>query len=1024
MFEPTSNKGFIPIGRKNTLALSLAAIAAAMACVPSVSAQQAAGDEVEEITVTGSRIRVTDGMAAPTPVTVVTPAELNNFDPGGTVAEQLDALPQFFSTVTAQRNGGSLAFTVGSFLNMRGLGSNRTLVLLDGARMAPGDKRGPVNVDTFPTALVRTVDVVTGGASAAYGADALGGVTNFIIDRQFQGLKISTGTGISEFGDGFRYNASVAGGFEIGDRLNIIASVEGRQIDQIIRDPLDLDSDWYQRWGHVTNPAWSPGAAPGTPQRLTLPNVTRTDQHPYGMISGTGTVLDGMVFNREGTGVQPFRDGNVTSKAGAGTTRTTSGGPEADLAYLANEGPGQGQEVIGRSLFLAANYELTDSLSGYVQVVAGRSETNGITNRGDINGITMTSIWAPIISTDNAYVPQYVRDTLAAAGRNTFTLQRAGGFIGVPDLGSTKRDRSAFTTQTYTAGFTYELPNTWQITGSYSMGETERLTHTYEMMRVDRMFLGMDAVVNPDTGQIVCRVNLPQYSPTEAQLRASVVGSGLINSRTASDPVPQPLEAPIGLDDTVKGCIPYNVFGAGNVSQDAIDYVGTLKKSVGIVEQDFAEVVATGELYEGWGYGPVSMAAGLTWRESGFSDVAYPEDVDALGPPLNVPALGIRGIPGGYSGGSPNLHKFSTVPKIEGEYNVWEWFSEIQAPIWESASGDQRVGGSVAFRQSDYNLSGKVEAWKFGLEFQLLEGLRFRTTRSQDVREATFSERFDAQGGGGNVRDRFNNDETVSITIVASGNPNLAPEVADTIVAGLVFEPQWDWAQGLSISTDWYEVDIADAISQIAQQDVVDRCFAGVTEQCANIERDNTGTITRVFRRFFNQDQAIVEGIDFEIAYRTEVNFFDNEEENISVRMLGGKLLTRDDVSAGGIVSNQLDQYAPNPELTANLTTTYSVGPWSFQVQGRHITGGKMNRAWTEGVEVDDNYVASSTWWNGTLRYSSELSNGATWDIGLNVLNLLDTAPPIVASGTGGQSVNNMYDVFGRRYNLSLNMNF
>src|SRR5690606_21717812 len=114
-------------------------------------------------------------------------------------------------------------------------------------------------------------------------------------------------------------------------------------------------------------------------------------------------------------------------------------------------------------------------------------------------------------------------------------------------------------------------------------------------------------------------------------------------------------------------------------------------------KQDFAEVIATGELHEGWGYGPVSMATGLTWRDSSFSDGAGPESVDALGPPLNVPELGIRGIPPGYAGGSPNLHQFSTVPLISGEFNVWEWFGEVQAPFWESASGEQRLGGSIAF---------------------------------------------------------------------------------------------------------------------------------------------------------------------------------------------------------------------------------------------------------------------------------------------------------------------------------------
>jgi outer membrane receptor protein involved in Fe transport len=1002
----------------------MAAITTAMVVGSGVYAQEA-DDNLEEITVTGSRIRMTDGMAEPTPVTVVTTAELNSFDPGGTVAEQLDALPQFFNNVTAQRSFGSLAFTVGSFLNMRSLGTNRTLVLLDGARMAPGDKRGPVNVDTFPTALVRTVDVVTGGASAAYGADALGGVTNFIIDRQFEGLKISTGTGISEYGDGFRANASVAGGFKLGDRLHVIGSLEARQIDQIVRDPQDLDTDWYQRWGWVKNPAWvSATATPNVPQRLTVPNVAQTDRHPYGMISGTGTELDGMVFNREGTAVVPFRDGVLTSKSGTGTTRTTSGGPEADLAWLANNGPGQGSEVVGRSLFLAGEYQFTDSLSAYAQVVAGRSESNADNTRGSITGITMTSIWAPRIAVDNAYVPDYVRETLEAAGKTEFILSREGAFKDVPEIGINSRDRNTFNTQTYTVGFDYDLPSTWNVSGSYSTGETERLTHTYEMDRIDRMYLGMDAVVNPDTGAIVCRVNLPEYSPTVEELMAAGLASGLIDDRTATDPVPQPLKSPVGLDNTIEGCVPYNVMGYGNVTADAIDYVGTLKKSVGIVEQDFAEVVTTGELYEGWGYGPISMAAGLTWRESSFSDEAFPVSVDELGPPLNVPELGIRGIAPGYSGGSPNLHKFSTVPKISGEYNVWEWFSELQIPIWESASGGQRLGGSVAFRQSDYNLSGKVEAWKAGLEFQLLEGLRFRATKSKDVREATFSERFDAQGGGGAVEDPQNDDVSVSITVVASGNPNLAPETADTTVLGFVFEPSWEWAQGLSISSDWYEVDIADAISQISQQDVVDRCADGDIVQCGNIERNPaTGDITRVFRRFFNQDQAIVEGVDFEVAYRTELDFFEGESESLSVRLLGGRLLTREDIAANGTVSNLMDQYTL-PDLTATITTSYSIGPWSIQLQGRHVSGGKINRTWTEGVEVDDNYVASSSWWNSTLRYSGELNSGATWDVGFNVLNLLDTAPPIVASSSGNQSVNSQYDVYGRRYNLSLNMNF
>ena len=139
--------------------------------------------------------------------------------------------------------------------------------------------------------------------------------------------------------------------------------------------------------------------------------------------------------------------------------------------------------------------------------------------------------------------------------------------------------------------------------------------------------------------------------------------------------------------------------------------------------------------------------------------------------------------------------------------------------------------------------------------------------------------------------------------------------------------------------------------------------------------------------------------------------------------MLAGKLLDRADISARGVRSNLMNQYTL-PEITGNITATYSLGPWGFQLQGRHISGDKLNRNWVEGVHVDDNYVASMNWWNSTVTYGGELDNGGRWNVGFNVLNLLDTHPPIVASGSGDQGVSNQYDVYGRRYNLSLNINF
>ncbi len=1011
----------------NILAASVSAISASLISGPVLYAQDTASD-IEEISVTGSRIRVTDGMATPTPVTAITTNELTNFEPGATVAEQLDALPQFFGTQSAQRGGGALFGSAGgSFLDMRSLGANRTLVLLDGSRVVPADKGGSVNVDTFPTALIRTVDVVTGGASAAYGADALGGVTNFVIDREFEGLKIQAGTGRTEWGDGERYNVSIAGGRQFGDNLNVIASVDMKFIDQIDRNPEDLDASWYQRWGYVTCDQYQKDRT--GPRQCTYPWVSSSQHSPYGLIRGgqVGSKSDlyYMRFTPDGSDITPFVLGDHYTLGGAGSTRSMAGGPEGQIHNRAFGGGPNGQEVVGRNFFTGIQYQFSDNFTGFAQVMAGRSESND--NPDGRSGYSMQDLWYATVYRDNAYLPDSVAEIMDREGITQIQVHKLGSFLNTPEIGYNERDHNVLTNYSWSAGFNAVLPNGWDLRASWQSGESQKLSQVYNKIRVDRMFLGADAVRDPDTGAIVCRVQL--YNPTPAQLAASPAIKGYVNSRSSPEAIAggtgSPLASPIGLDNTVRDCVPYNVMGNGNISQEALDYMGTLKKGVGNIDQDFAEVLVQGEIFEGWGYGAVSFAAGLTYRDQVMTDNAQPEEVDALGPPLNDPALGIQGIPPGYTGGSANLHQFSTVPNIAGQYDVWEWFAEVQAPFWESASGQQRLGGSAAFRRSDYSRTGEIDSWKLGLEFELNEELRFRATKSRDVREPTFRERFDAQGGGGAVNDPQFGNAQVQITSVAGGNPDLRPEIGDTVVAGLVYEP--NWLDGFQMSADWYEIKIGDAVGQLGLQTIVDLCAAGVTEQCGNITRDPvTNNIGRVFNYFQNVAQARVEGVDLEVAYRTEPNFFDSEFENFSVRALAGYIIERVNVSSNGNEDN-FEGSLGNPDLTANITATYSVGPWSVQLQGRYYADVLRTRNWVEGVDVDDNTVPSSTWWNGRIGYQGETAGGHTWDLGLNVQNLFDRNPPIIPSFSsrgGSQTVSNDYDVFGRRYALNVNYNF
>jgi outer membrane receptor protein involved in Fe transport len=1018
-------------GIRFTQKILAVSVTAALSGMPGAYAQQEQG--IEEISVTGSRVRMTSGMATPVPVTAVTMQELSSFNPGASTVEQMSQLPQFFSTQSSQRGSGTLfAQAGGSYLNMRNLGTNRTLILLDGSRLPPADKRGSVNVDMMPTALMRSVDTVTGGASAAYGADALGGVVNFILDREFKGFKMNVGAGRTEFGDGERYTVEVAGGTDFGDKLNIVGSFnsnEVRQINRIAADVMADDSE-YKNWGHVTNPAWTPGSS--VPQRLTVPCVAPTDRAPGGMMWSrvnnafavtaplTSFAFNGMVVTDDGKGVRPFVRSPIYARPGAPGSTSTMGGdcnnPEFQEYQRARNAIG-GNEVVNRSGFVGAKYAFTDNLEGFVQALVGRSESR---TKANLGGINFTGNWHGTVFRENAFLSPQIAQAMDAAGVSVMQLWKSEMPATPNNLEVGNEESGVFGTWAWAAGIDYQLPNDWALRASWQSGESHRRTGIFNEQRVDRTYLATDAVRKPGTNDIVCNVQL--FNPTPAQLQASVAGRlaspGGIPGGTAGNPTKSPLLSPVGLDNTIQDCVPLNILGVGNNTKAAKEYNNTPKMGQGIVQQDFGEIVLQGEAYEGWGYGAINFAAGLTYREQDFYEHAEPRDIDQFGPPLNAPALGIRGIPPGYTGGSANLHARSTVPDVKGLYDVWEWFGELNIPVWESTSGNQAVGGSISARQSNYsNIDASLDSWKLGLDIQVLEDLRLRFTKSRDIREATFSERFDTQSTGTNLIDPFQNNATLATTITSGGNPNLAPENANTHVAGIVYQPRW--LDGLSVSADWYDVKVEDSIAQLGAQRIVNDCFAGNQFLCGQIQRSE-GQISRIFDVFLNVAQARVRGVDYEVAYRMEPNFF-AADESLSLRVLAGYVAERSDTPLNA-PKFDISGWLGNPDLNAIGTLNYSVGPYSVQLQQRYLADVGLNRLWVEGREVDDNTVASGNFTNAQLGYSGELDNGMSWTISLDITNLFDRLPPIVAGAN--QNLPGDYDIFGRRYFVSMRANF
>jgi len=997
-----------------------------------VSAVLAAGgagavfaQEVEEISVTGTRIRVTSGMSTPTPVTAMTVTELQSFQPASTVAEQLDTLPQFFQTQTAQRGGQTLfGDASGSYLNLRGMGKQRTLVLFDGSRVVPADRASSVNVDNFPTALVRSVDVVTGGASAAYGADALAGVVNFVLDREFEGLKINAGTGVTEVGDGANWNLSVAGGKSFGDRLNVIGSIDARRINEIYRQPHELDN--FQSWGFVTNPAWAPGAPAGVPRQITMPFVHSTVYTPAGLIDAPGSALDRYTFTGDGLGVRPFVRSAVSNVGGPGATNTQSGGIEGDIAMRAFDGGPNGNAVDQLSTFAAVKYDFTDNFSMFAQVMSGRTVSEQTGRRG--NPHLQTNTWAGTVYIENPYLPDSVRNTMIAEGRTSFRIHKLGQLRG-PGISNYYDNRGNEDTSKMlsgTVGFDFAFDNGWDLRGSYQRGTSTVLTNAYNIQRTDRFFLAMDAVRHPQTGAIMCNVTL--QNPSKAQLAAAMQG---VPVSTTTPPLTTFVDSPVG-PGSIENCVPLNIFGHGNASQEAIDYLVDDKFGRRRLGQHFAELLLTGELFDGIGAGPVSFASGLTYRKENFYQFAFEagQNFPFERGMVNLPALGIRGIPNGFAGGGAlELNQFSGTGQASGGFDVWEVFGELNVPLWESTSGEQKLGTNLAYRSSDYSLSGRVNSWKLGLDFTVFEDLRLRATKSRDVREPSLAEQFEIGGGGGSVNDPQFAGSFFAITALNANNPNLRPEIADTVTAGFVYQPSFaEWIDGLQMSVDWYKIDVSGAVGQLGPQRIVDGCYFDNNPQlCALVFRNaTTGIIDRVMNQRLNIAAARTEGVDMELQYQLETNFFRDETETLTFRGLAGYLIENSDTPFQGTRQDQVGGLN-RPEWTTVMTANYQVGPWGVRLQARYFDKTKINVAWVEGVDVDDNWTASQTVTNLGLSYSGETAAGGNWMATLNVNNLLDRDPPVVPSLSqrgGFQTVSPNYDIFGRRYQLSLNMNF
>jgi outer membrane receptor protein involved in Fe transport len=984
----------------------------------------AAAAEGATIVVTGSRL-VTSGMESPVPVTAVRAEELEAMDPGALISS-VSQLPQFYGNSTPNNSNFFVRGGTGN-LNLRGLGANRTLTLLNGRRVPSTSAFGGVDINLFPEAMISGIETVTGGASAAYGTDAVAGVVNFLLDTDFNGLEVGLQGGITERGDGENYEAKLAFGTNIGERGHVL--VAGSRAKQ--NGIHDLTSrDWYQGWGAVqVGGIWAD-----------YPNVHSISASFDGIISAPGTAIDGLAFDSAGN-YAPFNVGSpsqgVVGGAGPNAGRASGGGGDDLNAEAFTLYP----DTDRYSIFAYGDYELSSNVTLFAQYMRGYNhQFQYNTPRSSLFG----SPTAITIFQDNAFLPESLRDTMIANDIQSFALRRTGSIEDIGDVWFEDR-----TTQNVgTAGFKADIASGgfldgWQVNGYYQYGRSRRVWDQYSL-RVDRIFAAVDAVED-EGGNIVCRV--------------STFAGG-----AAAFP----------------GCQPLNLFGRGNASAGAVDYVmgndvgqhvdtpvyfanlgytgETLsydavapKRNITTFQQHFAEVSAHGDLFQ-LPAGAVSLAVGASYRKESIRQLVQdttnqPANHDGAVHPVmcNDAAIGLRGVNGADCANTVGF-QFSKVSNIQGQADVKEAFAETLIPLYDNDAG-QSVTVNLSGRWADYSGSGTIWAYKGGIDIALTDGVRVRGTYSRDVRAGNLSERFDKTGGAGNVADPRTAAEnatwggqTYQVTIFSGGNPAIKPESADTFTAGVVFQPLF--IPGFSASVDWYTVNISDAIATVGTNEVARRCFAENDPQfCALVTTDpaQDGKIILVGNQYVNVAQSRVQGVDAELGYRSDVKLFGGDEQ-LGARVFMSWLLDRSDVGATGTVTrfDGLTGIAPDtggpgqfPKLKVTGNVNYRNGPFSAFLQGRLIGQGTrtflfgQNPA-EEGVNIADNSVPAVFY--ADLRLSYDLSLlGAETQIWGSVTNLFDRDPPITGTystftGTSAQYNAGLFDVLGRRFTVGVKL--
>jgi outer membrane receptor protein involved in Fe transport len=981
------------------MALPAAAQTAGSGTVAAPAQETAAqGEETgeDELVVTGTRV-IRDGYQAPTPLTVLSRDDIDNGSPTNNIADFVNQLPQLAGSTKPANSRLNLSSGQAGInaLNLRNLGETRTLILVNGRRSVGSAVNGVVDVNTIPQSLIDRVEVSTGGASSAYGSDAVAGVVNFILNNKFEGLRITADSGITGYGDGANYSGSIAGGKSFaGGRGHVLFNAEIAHQDGIYEiDAID------RKWNHtgyvrVQNPAWT-SASTTAPQYLTTRGpIGQGNSTPGGLITGsagtTTNALRGLYFGQGGS-VNTFNYGTLTAP---------NFNPVSTVAAptLIENGSWQVNDT-GRRIglmpkddrygfFGRVSFEVADGVELFAEGAyqnqkvffnAGPNLATGIS----INTSGCSTV--PVGPNCNAFALQ----TLGAsrlAGVNSITVATSAAdlpFRAVANERTVKRGLIG-AEGTFDA---FGKPARWDIYAQY--GRADAHEELQNIMNTTRMANATNAVFaqagNPGgyaAGSIQCAVNL--------------------DASTANDD---------------RACVPLNRLGVGVANPAAIDYVLGNPYRDERLEQFVTGLNLSVTPFATWA-GDVSVAVGAEYRK---------EKIRGTVPAEFQPVVANNLVTTRWSVGN-------YVPTA-GEYSVKEAYLETVIPLGFGLE----FNGAV--RATDYSSSGYVTTWKAGATWAPIPDIRFRVTRSRDIRAPNLADLYQVAQNTDSVTNPFGAGSGpnggsyaatgVGYTGTTLGNLNLVPERADSWNIGAVFSPTF--LPGFNFSADYFRIEMDDAIGTYSAQQIINRCFEGLADFCAQIQQDpNNATRLLFTTRPYNFTTQLVRGIDFDGSYRVPVG-----EGAVTLRGVATRYI--DNITTTGITGvvpvNTVGAnggQASTPTWIFRGSLTYDSPSFAATVVGRGVSAGKYVAS---GIECSTSCPVSTTQFptydnnrvsglfyvdlNLTQKIAMGSSNAEMF---FNVTNLFNRWPLLVPE-TGNASNTTYSDMLGRQFRVGIRFN-